>query len=79
VERAYLEAWQSAAPGHSQYRAFVEHWIVPAFADYVAGLEDNADRAWAAADDADRRTAEETFVAVARHEAAFWQMAYADA
>lgn len=78
VERAYLAAWQSAAPGHPRYREFVEHWTVPGFEDYVAGLQDNAERAWEAAGDSDRCTAETAFVAVARHEAAFWQMAYAE-
>jgi len=79
VERAYLDAWRSAAPGAAAYREFVEHWTVPGFADYVDGLQANADRAWAAAADGDELAAAEMAVlAVARHEAAFWQMAYAD-
>ena len=78
VERAYLDAWQSAVPGAPPYREFVEHWTVPAFAAYVDNLQANADRAWAAATDHQRAAAEEALLTVARHEAAFWQMAYAD-
>ena len=40
MERAYLEAWGSAAPGHPTFRPFVEHWTTPEFASYVAALEE---------------------------------------
>jgi thiaminase/transcriptional activator TenA len=74
LERAYLDAWRSAAPGDPQYRAFVEHWTAPSFAAYVGDLERTADRALAggAADQA----AEGAFLEVARLERDFWQMAW---
>lgn len=78
VERAYLDAWRSAAPGAPPYREFVERWTVPAFAAYVDGLQTNADQAWVTATDDRRAAAEDALLTVARHEAAFWQMAYAD-
>ncbi|MGY1666877.1 thiaminase II/PqqC family protein [Geodermatophilus sp. SYSU D00696] len=67
VERAYLDAWRSARPGVEPYREFVEHWTVPGFASYVAGLETAAD----AAGPPD----EAVFLEVAAAEAAFWGMA----
>jgi thiaminase/transcriptional activator TenA len=73
LERAYLEAWQSAAPGAPDYRAFVDHWTAPAFAEYVAGLERVADAALATGDDAGQ--AEAAFRRVAELERDFWQMA----
>jgi thiaminase/transcriptional activator TenA len=78
VERAYLEAWRSAAPGAPPFRELVEHWTVPEFAAYVDGLQANADRAWDSAIAADRGAAEAALLTVARHETAFWQMAFAD-
>lgn len=72
VERAYLEAWTGVRPGAPAYREFVEHWTVPAFAAYVDGLAEAADAVLMG-------SAEQTFLAVARHEAAFWQMTYGDA
>src|SRR5216684_1403726 len=39
LERAYLEAWRSAAPGAPEYRGFVEHWTGPQFSYYVRDLE----------------------------------------
>ncbi|MDQ3812178.1 MAG: TenA family transcriptional regulator, partial [Chloroflexota bacterium] len=50
LERAYLEAWQSARPGAPAYREFAEHWTTPGFADYVAALERAAENALAAPD-----------------------------
>jgi thiaminase len=77
IERAYLEAWQSAAPGHPTYREFVEHWTVPAFADYVAQLE-HAAAAALAAGNMDQQ-AEAAFLEVARLERDFWEMAWSGA
>ena len=62
VERVYLDAWTSALPGAEPFRELVEHWTVPGFAAYVAGLEALA---VAPADDALLRE-------VLRAEAAFW-------
>lgn len=77
VERAYLDAWRAAAPGHPDYRPFVEHWTVPGFAGYVAGLEEVAGDALAGATGEEREGAEEAFLAVARLERDFWGMAFA--
>lgn len=76
IELAYLEAWRSAAPGHPDYRPFVEHWTVPDFAGYVSGLEAAAGAALEAASEDERERAERAFVAVARLERDFWQMAF---
>ncbi len=67
IERTYLDAWSAARPGAPEYRAFVDHWTVPAFASYVAGLEAAADAA-GGADDA-------VFLEVVSAETAFWQTA----
>ncbi|WP_222195630.1 TenA family transcriptional regulator [Modestobacter italicus] len=67
IERTYLDAWSSAAPGAPAYREFVEHWTVPAFAGYVAGLEEAADAAGGSGDT--------LFLEVVAAETAFWQMA----
>ena len=75
LERVYLEAWQSARPGAEQYRPFVEHWTVPAFAEYVAGLQATVERALAEAT-ALAADGEAAFVEVARLERAFWDMAW---
>jgi len=68
LERAYLDAWRSAAPGHPAYREFVTRWTSPEFAGYVAAL--------AAAEEAlvpgREQAAEAAFLGVARHEQDFW-------
>jgi thiaminase/transcriptional activator TenA len=43
LERVYLDAWSSAAPGAEAYRGCVAHWTTPAFASYVGDLERAAD------------------------------------
>ncbi len=77
AEQAYLDAWRSAAPGHPDYRPYVEHWTVPEFAGYVGELEKAADAALEGATEDERGGAEEAFLAVARLERDFWGMAFA--
>ena len=67
LERAYLEAWRGAAPGAAGYRELVEHWTVPEFDTYVEGLAAAADAAG---------PSEAAFVATARLERDFWEMAW---
>ena len=74
MERAYLEAWRSAAPGHPDYWAFVEHWTTPEFAGYVKGLEEAADAALEA-DGVPEERVEAAFLEVAFVERDFWEMA----
>jgi len=66
LELAYLEAWRGAIPGASEYREYVEHWTVPEFADYVAGLEVHAN---------DSPAAEAAWLRIVRLEREFWDMA----
>ncbi|WP_369139413.1 TenA family transcriptional regulator [Modestobacter versicolor] len=68
IERTYLDAWSTARPGAPAYREFVEHWTVPGFAGYVAGLEQAADAVGGPVDDA-------VFVELVAAETAFWDMA----
>ncbi|MGI9048940.1 MAG: TenA family transcriptional regulator [Rubrobacteraceae bacterium] len=75
LERAYLESWRNAAPGHPGYREFVEHWTTPEFAGYVTGLEEAADAALEAADESELERAEAAFVETIRLEKEFWEMA----
>ncbi len=76
LEEVYLESWRGAAPGHPDYREFVEHWTTPEFADYVAGLEDSADAALRDAGEEERERAAAAFLKVCRLERDFWQMAW---
>ncbi|HLL38644.1 MAG TPA: TenA family transcriptional regulator [Rubrobacteraceae bacterium] len=77
MERAYLEAWRSAAPGQPDCRPFVEHWTVPEFAGYVAALEAAADAVLGgAASGSEREEAGRAFLGVARLEREFWEMAF---
>ncbi|MDQ4003280.1 MAG: TenA family transcriptional regulator [Actinomycetota bacterium] len=69
LERAYLEAWRSATPGHPDYREFVEHWTRPEFADYVVGLEKDANSALDSGGEVER--AEAAFSEVAQLERDF--------
>jgi thiaminase/transcriptional activator TenA len=75
LERAYLDAWRSAVPGHPDYREFVEHWTTPEFEKYVSGLEDAADNALKTTNEEGQREAERAFLEIARLERGFWQMA----
>jgi formylaminopyrimidine deformylase / aminopyrimidine aminohydrolase len=75
LERAYLEAWQSARPGAPAFREVVEHWTVPAFGEYVAELQRAAD---SVLDNAEPILIERTFVEIAQLERAFWDMALAE-
>jgi formylaminopyrimidine deformylase / aminopyrimidine aminohydrolase len=68
IERAYLDAWSAALPGAPAYREFVEHWTVPGFAAYVAGLEAAADGVGGVPDEA-------VFLQLVAAETAFWDMA----
>jgi thiaminase len=68
IERTYLDAWSHARPGAPEYRDFVEHWTLPGFAGYVAGLE-------AAADGVPAPDADAVFTEVVAAETAFWAMA----
>ena len=77
IERAYLEAWRSAAPGHPDYQEFAEHWTVPEFAAYVDALEEAANTALKEASAEEQKEAERAFLGVARLEWDFWEMAYA--
>ena len=70
IERTYLDAWSAARPGAPAYREFVEHWTVPGFAGYVAGLEAAADAVEGAPDEA-------VFLQLVAAETAFWDMAVA--
>jgi thiaminase len=70
IERTYLDAWSAALPGAPAYREFVEHWTVPGFAGYVAGLEQAADAVGAGAGDP-------VFAELVAAETAFWDMAVA--
>jgi formylaminopyrimidine deformylase / aminopyrimidine aminohydrolase len=78
IERAYLEAWRSAAPGHPEYRQFVEHWTTPEFAGYVTGLEKAADDALRESGEQERERAEAAFLEVARLERDFWEMSWSE-
>ena len=74
IERAYLEAWQSALPGQPRYRDYIERWTNPTFASFVEELEQTCARALTSGD-ADRE-AEAAFLEVAQLERAFWDMAW---
>ncbi len=76
IERAYLEAWRSAASGDPDYREFVEHWTTPEFEEYVAGLGTAADSALARAGGAEIEESERVFGEVARLERDFWEMSF---
>jgi thiaminase len=69
IERTYLDAWSGVQPGAPAYRQFVEHWTVPGFAGYVAGLETAADAVGGGPGQ------EEVFLEVVAAEVAFWDMA----
>jgi thiaminase/transcriptional activator TenA len=75
IERAYLDAWASARPGAPPFREFVDHWTVPGFATYVAGLDTAATTALAEASPAARATANATVAEIASLESAFWAIA----
>lgn len=75
LERAYLESWRNAAPGHGCYREFVAHWTTPEFAGYVSGLESAADAALDSAGPGDRERAGDAFAEIIRLEWEFWEMA----
>jgi hypothetical protein len=72
------EAWRGAAPGHLEYRQFVEHWTTPEFADYVTALEKAADDALRDSDEQEQEQAETAFLEVARLERHFWEMAWSE-
>ncbi|MDP8950998.1 MAG: TenA family transcriptional regulator [Actinomycetota bacterium] len=76
LERAYLEAWESAIPGHPDYREFVEHWTTPEFADYVASLQRATGSALEFGSGGERERAEAAFLEVTRLEKDFWEMAW---
>lgn len=74
LERVYLEAWRYAGTCGSArtYAAAVEHWTDPAFAGYVAALENLAD---AALGEVTEGGLEDVVQRVLAQEVAFWDMA----
>ena len=74
LERVYLEAWRYAGTcgANGPYAAAVAHWTDPAFAAYVAALEELADAALPKANDSE--VADVVRMVVAQ-EVAFWDMA----
>jgi thiaminase/transcriptional activator TenA len=74
IERAYLEAWQSALPGQPIYREYIERWTNPGFASFVDELEQTTALALESGS-ADQK-AEAAFLEVAKLEQAFWEMAW---
>lgn len=77
IERAYLEAWQSALPAQPDYREYVERWANPGFASFVGELEQLTARVLEASD-ADKEV-EAAFLQVAELERQFWDMALSGA
>ena len=65
LERVYLLAWASAAPGTARFGEFVEHWTTPGFEVYVHALGELA-----VLDGQDDLVGE-----VLSREVAFWDMA----
>ena len=74
IERAYLEAWQSALPGQPIYREYIERWSNPGFASFVDELEQAT--ALALESGGSDKEAEAAFLEVAELERAFWEMAW---
>ncbi len=74
IERAYLEAWQSALPGQPIYREYIERWTNPGFASFVDELERAA--ALAMESGSADKEAEAAFLEVAALERDFWDMAW---
>ena len=66
MERAYLDAWQSAVPGTEPYREFVQHWTQPDFRAYVSDLEKHT---------VDSAQAEAIWFRIVGLERDFWSMA----
>ena len=70
IERVYLDAWTTAAPGAREHAEYVAHWTTPEFAGYVDGL--------AAAADALGGRHDDVVLEVLNAEVAFWDMAFDD-
>jgi thiaminase/transcriptional activator TenA len=78
AEKAYHECWKVVAedlPADSPRGPLVENWAGDEFAQFVAWLGDELDRAAEEASESGRRRMEEHFVRTARYELAFWEMA----
>ena len=76
-QRAYLEAWTSAAPGHPAYQQFIKHWANPAFAKIVADLERAATTALETGEF--DKEAEAAFLEAVRLEHDMWDAAWSAA
>ena len=76
IERAYHDAWQGARGAPGAFGEFVDHWTVPEFATYVAGLASAANAALSQATPDEQADAVAAFLEVAQREAAFWQMTW---
>lgn len=76
IEKAYNQAWTSILPVAEPFRGFAQRWGSPAFGDYVAALERQADQTLVEADNAVHHRARDVFQRVADEELDFWQMAF---
>jgi thiaminase/transcriptional activator TenA len=77
IELAYNQGWQRHSPMPEPYAEFADRWGNPGFTEYVQQLAVQADQALQVSDDAIQAQAETAFLAVARLEQDFWQMAFA--
>lgn len=76
IELAYNQGWQQHSPMTGLYMEFADRWGNEEFTEYVKVLEQQADSALAQVDEADWDRVKEIFLAVARLEKDFWQMAF---
>ena len=76
IELAYNQGWQRPGAMTPPYDEFAHRWGNHEFTAYVKQLEQQADDALLHASETVQQQAEEAFLAVARLEEEFWQMAY---
>ncbi|KAL3132883.1 hypothetical protein ABBQ38_006802 [Trebouxia sp. C0009 RCD-2024] len=76
IEQAYCQAWRNAMPIAEPYRESADRWGSDAFHQYCQLLERQADAALQHASKEEQQAAADACGHVAKHEQAFWQMAF---
>ena len=76
IELAYNQGWQLPGAMPEPYAEFADRWGNPGFTDYVRQLEQQADQVLGRSPLVVQEQAKDAFLAVARLEQGFWQMAF---
>lgn len=77
INRAFHDAWNSAAPSGGPFVDLAEHWTAPEFQAYLHDLAEVAEEAWLSASESERERMHALLGEILKLERGSWDMALA--